>query len=291
MSKTQCVYPQVGCLIAAEEILGDNRAWRPVNKEQKKFLKEAFDACKGEVKDMSELESLASWECETINTFLKEKGFDIQLEEFTDGEFGAASVLDVLVKWLIEGEKAEEKTPEGKTFDAAKLPENTVKYYEAKGHTYPIAKLLTKEDDHFVYMTMLDKEPDQLDLVSIASKLQNSLKVNDGYANLIFPCVDIDQKVDIEWLKYMETTSKDGRDWYISQALQQTKLRMNEKGARAQSAVAIGVRVTSMPEPKQDYIINKPFLTWFDRPGLSTPLLVGYITEEDWKRPKDLETA
>lgn len=289
MSKTQCVYPQVGCLIAAEEILGEDRAWRAINKEQKRFLKEAFNVCKEEVKDMSELESLASWECAVLNNMLKDKGFDIQLEEFAPGEFGAVSVLDVLVKWHIEGKQVKQKTPEGKEFDAAKLSENTVEYYEAQGNSYPIARLITKNDEHFVYMTMLDKEPDQLDLVSIASNLQDSLRPNDGYANLIFPCVDLDQKVDIDWLRYMETTCKDGRDWYISQALQQTKLRMNEKGARGESAVAIGVRVTSMPPPKQDYIINKPFLVWFDRPDLSTPLLVGYITEEDWKKPKSLD--
>lgn len=289
MSKTQCVYPQVGCLVAAEEILGEYRVWNPVNEKQKKFIKEVFNYCREEVKEMSDLESMASWDVSAINNFLKEKRFDIQLDDFKQpGEFGAASVLDVLVHWLNKGKHIKWKTPKGKEFDAAKLSKDTVKFYEAEGHPYPIAKLLTKEDDH-VYMTVMDKEPKQLDLISIASKLQKSCNnIYHQFNGLIFPCIDYDEKVDISWLKGMITYDKDNREWFISQALQQTKLRMNEKGARAQSAAAVGVRLTAAL-PEEPYVIDKPFLTWFERHGLSNPLIVGYMTEKDWKRPASLD--
>lgn len=289
MSKTQCVYPQVGCLVAAEEMLGEGRIWRPSNIEQRNFLKESFNLCKDEVKGMSELENIASWEVAVINKFLKDKGFNIQLKDFQPGEFGTASVLDVLVKWLVEGEHIKEKTSKGKTFDAAKLSETTVEFYKAEGHSDPIAKLLTQDNEYSVYMTSLDSEPNQLDLISIVSGLKRSLKPNYSYSGLVFPCVDLDQKVNIDWLLGMETTDKAGNLSYISQALQQTKLRMNEKGARGESGVAIGVTIESAPMPKPDYIINKPFLTWFEKPNLNNPLLAGYITEEDWKRPASIE--
>jgi len=74
----------------------------------------------------------------------------------------------------------------------------------------------------------------------------------------------------------------------ITQALQQTKLRMNEEGARAQSAVAIGVLRGCLPT--YDYVIDWPFLFWITRPGISKPLFVAYVTEDDWKNPGDIRS-
>jgi len=291
MSKTQCVYPQVDCLVAAEKIIGKNREWYPVNEEQKDFINKIFDKCRQEVGGMSELESIASWHTPEINNFLKEKGFDIELKEFQPGEFGTASVLDVLVKWECEGKHIKWVSAKNKEFDAAKMPNETVDYFTAEGHNYPIAKLLTQDNMYSVYMTMLDNEPEQLDLMNIAAKLQGSLEPNDDYESLIFPCVDLDEKVDISWLLKMQTSDDTGNSYEISQAVQQTKLRMNEKGARAESAAAVGISITSAIAPinKPDYIIDKPFLVWFDKPGLSQPLISGYMAEDVWDRPESLE--
>jgi hypothetical protein len=37
------------------------------------------------------------------------------------------------------------------------------------------------------------------------------------------------------------------------------------------------------------YIINRPFLMWIMRPGLSRPLFVAYLNTDVWKDPSGLE--
>jgi len=51
-----------------------------------------------------------------------------------------------------------------------------------------------------------------------------------------------------------------------------------------ESAVAIAIlRATGAPKP--DHVINRPFLIWFERDGLSRPLFAGHITPDDWRNP------
>jgi serine protease inhibitor len=90
----------------------------------------------------------------------------------------------------------------------------------------------------------------------------------------------------VSWILKMKTYTDDRTEAYISQAIQQTILKMNEEGARAKSAFAgympLGTRI---PKEKPDMIIDAPFLVWFMRPLLNKPLFVGYIATEDWKNP------
>ena len=92
------------------------------------------------------------------------------------------------------------------------------------------------------------------------------------------------------WLIGMRTTMGEGhQEAVISQALQQTKFKMNQLGARVKSAVAIGISKTSASiEILEPIIINKPFFLWIERPGLSFPLMYAYIDEANWKNPGDL---
>lgn len=287
MSTTTVAYPIVGAVRGTEKILGENLSWKAMNDQQKVFLVKHFAKCKNEVLTLKEIETIASWEAGEINQFLKKKGFSITLDPFQEGEFGVASVLDLLVQWVEEGKKVP-IVHDGEQFPGVRL-KTGVEYLMSRRHTEAIAQVKTKSDD-VVYMTMLDKAPQGFELVDLANHLTKSVRQGmAGYKALQFPMVDLNQKVDIDWLKGMTTTAK-GRPWKISQAKQQTKLRMNEKGARAQSAVAVGVFATSVRPPAPELVINRPFLVWFTRPGLAQPLFVGHITPEDWKAPKDLET-
>src|SRR6266704_3173137 len=90
--------------------------------------------------------------------------------------------------------------------------------------------------------------------------------------------------------RYLKTTSAKGEPVKITQALQETHLAMNQEGARAKSAVALEVRITSTYS-KTDLVIDGPVLVWFQRPGLTKPRFVGYITEEDWKNPGEIKGA
>jgi serine protease inhibitor len=100
--------------------------------------------------------------------------------------------------------------------------------------------------------------------------------------------IDLKQDVDSSWLIGMGATTARRVSASISQALQETHLTMNEQGTRAKSAVALGIQLTSLTRPKPELLIDTPFLIWFQRLGLRVPLFVGYMTEEDWKKPATL---
>ena len=290
MSKTAVSYPIIAALVAAEgmEGMGDNRQWNPINDTQVRFLREFFATCRDEIDEIPEIESLASWDVEEVNAFLRERGFSIQLQPIDDNTFAVASVLDLLVNWLVEGEETTVEAKDHKNYPGVKIGKESVQFYNAHGHNNPIALLKTKTGDR-VYLTMLDNAPsDGFGLIDLAEELADNLTDNDDYGGLVFPMVDLDQRVDISWLLNMSTTGDDGRPARITQALQQTILRMNEIGARAKSAVAIAVMREAFVREKPDMTIDGPFLIWIERDDLAKPLFVGYITEEDWRNPGDI---
>lgn len=285
-SKTIVTYPIVAALVKAEDILGKNRVWTPKNGMQSRFLADFFRMCRHESLGIPEITSIASWSADEINTFLRQRGFDIQLQPFDASTFGFASVLDLLVEWLGKGKKTRVKCVlDQQWYDAARL-KNGVQYLRSSIHRHPIAAIATKTRD-VVYMTKIDDAPDGFDLVALAEQLTNfSRRVLPEFGGLVFPMVDLNQRSDVSWILNMQTYRDDRTEYSISQAVQQTILKMNEEGARAKSAFAGEVTLLAkIPKELPDMIIDAPFLVWFMRPLLSKPLFVGYIATEVWKNP------
>ncbi len=284
MSTTIVTYPVVAALKIAEEILGPDRVWNLTNDMQRRFLSDFCAACWEEAQGIPEIESIASFSADEINAFLREHGFTIQLVPWSPPDFGVASVLDLLVEWIKAGEATVVTADDGRQFPGVRIGNAGVQFFSAPGHPDPIAGLETKSGDHG-YMTMLDQPPHGFDLVAKAQELTRNKQPSEDYGRLIFPMVDLNQEVDISWLIGMSTCGDDGLPAIVAQALKQTKLRMNEVGARAESAVAIAF-LRAKPQP--DHVINRPFLVWFERDGLSQPLFVGHITPDDWRNPGSL---
>ena len=285
-SKTVVTYPIVAALIKAEDILGKNRVWTPKNGMQSRFLADFFQMCRHESLGIPEMTSIASWSADEINTFLRQRGFDIQLLPFDASTFGIASVLDLLLEWLEMGKKTSVKCVlDQQWYDAARLKIG-VGYLRSSIHRHPIAAIETKNGD-VVYMTKIDDAPDVFDLVAKAEQLTNLSRRVHEYGGLVFPMVDLNQRSDVSWILNMQTSTDDRMPYSISQAVQQTILKMNEEGARAQSAFAAKVyfMAAKNPKVKPDMIIDAPFLIWFMRPLLNKPLFVGYIATEVWKNP------
>lgn len=279
MSKTTAVHNLVSALVSAEQILGPDRTWNPVNETQVELVR-FLETLRSEIPDIPEIETLASWEAEKINSFLRERGFSIELEEFSDGEFGFASVLKVLVEWQKEGIQSTVTTDAGDTYPAAKLKKG-INFIQSGEST--IACVATKSND-LVFMTMLDEAPkSEFGLLDTVAQLMAA--ATPTYRDsLVFPMVDLDQEADLSWLLAMSTQDENGTPFQISQAKRQTKFKMNEKGALAEDAVTGAMMATSIRIPNP-YVINRPFLLWIERPGLNEPLFVAHITEEDWKNP------
>ena len=288
MSTTTVTHPIASGIRGAETVIGFGRKWRTVNATQKLFLERYLEPCSDDFFRIREIETVASSNHGEINKFLKKKGFTVRLEQLKRKEFGVASVLDLLVEWLAPGTKvpitlagAEKKYP------GVRLKKG-VDFYRSVNHDAPFALIETQSGDT-VGMTAYDGDTADFALVEKAEAIAGRKQSMNDFDALYFPMVDLNQEIDISWLKGMSAVSASGEDVMISQARQQTKFRMSESGARTQSAAAVGIRMLPAHASKPNLVINKPFLVWVTRPGLYKPLFVGHVTPEDWKAPKGLE--
>ncbi len=76
ISETVCMPPLVGCLVAAEQELGPKRVWQQTNSRQAYFLDHFFRTLYQEIsRALPELQSIASYDVEVINKFLRDNGF------------------------------------------------------------------------------------------------------------------------------------------------------------------------------------------------------------------------
>ncbi len=294
-TRTAVPYPIVAAITKADDILGKGRQWNSVNGLQHRFITRYLKSA-SEIASIPEIESIASRNADEINAFLAARGFQIKLDPFVpspnEDPFGTASVLDVLVEWLEEGTKAVVVTPDQKEYPGVRISGEGVRYYQAQGVSVePIISLQTKSGDR-VCLTMSDfgDGEDGFDLVAAVRYLSKNKEPFGEYAGVTFPKVDLDQQVDISWLKEMWTIGAVGARAKVTQALQQTKFKMNEKGARAKSGVAIGImRSKSVRVPPPELVINRPFLLWIERDGLSQPLFAGHVCEDTWRDPGSLD--
>jgi hypothetical protein len=286
MSKVECLSGIVACMMKANDFLGKDCRWIEKNKDQWQFLHGFFEKLKSAT-SIPEMESIISRSAEEINAFLAERGFSITLDPFQGDEFGVASVLDLLVKWQEKGER----TKVLDIYDAVMLKSvqgaSVRRIHESDSYVVTVD---TQGDDK-VHMMMVDDN--LLDVPMSLTQLALDMTKKgepDFYEKVIFPMIDLNVMTDINWLLGMVAVDEDGSDWAVSQAKQQNKLRLNEFGARAQSATAMGM-LRGMAVPPTVFTIDKPFLIWFTRSGIEMPLFVAHVTEEDWKDPGDLETV
>ena len=218
---------------------------------------------------------------EVLNAFLRVHGFSMELEPFAPDEFGVAAVFQVVLAWFKTGKAHNIVQSDGKTYPGV-LMEHDMPTFTVPGHENPVISLPTKTAD-IVYLTMIEKPADEFAMIATARRLM-ATRQQARTTQVLFPMVDLDVKVALEWLKGMWTLPQSGPQSKVTQALRQTKVKMNEEGVRIEEAAAVGIAFAAVFLPKR-HVIDRPFLMWMERPGLSLPLFVGYITEEDWKNP------
>lgn len=297
VTATETFFPILGCLQAAEKYLkGIGRVgkvqWQTTNNLQEIFSS-VFLPYLPEVDRLGDnLKYRADICAAVINQWFKEHGFDIKLDEGPAGSFCVGSILDVLVNWIEKGVKTEVDSPvTGKTYPAVEIKDGMSVFEDASVHPWPIVELLTRGGDK-VYLTIagnLDAEAG-FPITSRISDLGNGVirgAPSGKYGKVVFPMVDYDDKPDISWILKMRTGNT-MEDYYIHQAVQQTQFRMNEIGARAKSAVGMQMRCMCAIDPRPTLVIDRPFLLWIERTGISIPLFTGVFAEDVWKKPKEL---
>ncbi len=275
--------PVLGCLAQAEKELGSDGPWMTVNPIQQRFLDQCYGAVRSELARIPELESIAAKSAAEINAFLKARGFDIQLQDFSSGKFAVASVFNLLLKWIEKGEVA---TIRDGSYPAVRMKRH-ITICASPAAPKPIATISTQSGD-VVHLTILDDAPSGFDLLGRIDDIGRSLTPVRGYGSLVFPMISCDQMVDIGWIVGMMVKSADGMTWDIEEALQQTKFRMNEEGAHVQSAAAMTMRSMSFEQKKEELVIDRPFVLWIRRPGMDQPFFAGYFSEDSWKKPESL---
>jgi hypothetical protein len=286
-SKTRSIttYTLARALIAAEEFMGGNCGWNGTNGVQEDFLTNFF--LPNEALSIEEIETKASQAAAELNKFLKENGFDIELEELGPNEFGAVSILDQLVYWLEKGEKVPIYTDQSE-YPGVQLKKG-VSAHEVPGHNYPVVSIETKNKEEnqgagkaIVHMTILDDPPSGFDLISKTMGLKNGGQFV-SCDEVQFPMIDLNLQGELDWVVGMATQATNGQDWSISKGIQQTKFRMDEVGARVQDAVAITLeRCCSM---SSRIVIDKPFLLWITKEDLLYPTFTAFLDTDVWSKP------
>lgn len=294
MIYSQVIWPIVAALWAAFDFVGVTSVQqvRPVNAEQTAFVANYMQN-----RDMlrsfspSELRTWVSNNADELNTILKNEGFSIQLQPFNKQEFGVVSILDVMMKWLHEGSRSKisvTKNADSIEYDAFEL-KNGFSVFTAQGYPHPIIAIDTRNDDGSVgkdrvFITVADAVETGDALVNKVRSIQQLVPNTEEYTHVVIPMIDYDQSFKLDWLIGLQVNG-----WFVSQALQQTKLKMNEKGARVKSAAAIAMMRSAMPMSAHKLIIDKPFFMWIEREGVAYPVFAGYMDEQFWKDPKGLE--
>lgn len=283
-SKTVAVFPIASALSKALEFGKAVSSWRTETDIQKRWL-ELLNTLHKDFGLFSEqeLKSMATYNCNEINAWLKENGFDIQLD-FSAPDFGVASIMNVLVKWSKLG------TKDKRAIDDQWYPivfmEDGVDFTSVPGYEHTIAHIPCENGD-VVHMCVADRSDlEHLDLLEKVQFLSEGQK-NWDYEGLYFPMVSLDQEVDISFFVGMNFDGEE-TSFRIGQALQQTKFRMNHEGARAESAAAFVMECFCASEPSPPLHIDAPFYVWMTRPGMTVPYFAAFIDKEDWKEPESL---
>ncbi len=302
MSFTAVILPILAALsIAEEKFLKLEDAWQTINPKQQVLI-ERYWPFKAQLAKLlpEELRSMASLNIAEINKFLKDNGFDIQLKDRpnfdVDGHpehFAVASILKIMLMWKKPGTETILKTDAGSYPAVSMRVERGAEFSIVRSLNGGEVLMMKAENGDSVYMQLHENsihgnEPlREFELIEYGKQLvsQEHIDLTYNYDAAVFPMVDLNQEVDISWLRGLTKSQ-----YSIDQALQQTKFQMNEKGAAAQSAVAIvGVFTTShLDQKKPIFKIDKPFYLWIIRDGVCMPLFAAYIDTCDWKKPAKL---
>ncbi len=290
MSYTAAILPILSALSLAQNKFQENfphSQWIAHTSEQNLFFKNYYPQ-KDQLQNLlpQELRSCVG-DIKQVNSFLKENGCTIQLKEKPLSALAVASILDIALTWKVSGEKS-----------TLTLPGDSSQNYPAvhmqSGFTIrktPEGKQILAVDAHngdTVYMTIAHGPLEGFKLSETVHSLSsNSYEdITTLFSGARFPMVDLHTSIKLDWLLGLPYGDQDVAPYFvIRQALQETRFQMNEKGAHAQSAVAIEIKLRCIQQPKPTFEINEPFYLWIERPSMSMPLFAAYIDTTDWKEP------
>lgn len=311
MSPSVCMLP----LIAGLSFFSQDNSltpWQSTNDAQQHFLDTLYpNVANLDKLSIYEMQGCTSSNLNEVNAFLKSNNFSMQLEQGGDKSIYLASILNVLFEWGFECAEITELTGKNdkNIYSAIKIPEKlgslagkqysyatcfqvlTVEQYHDRG----IFKLPSKQGD-FLYITPIRQnnkanQPDvdkaksgdfllleHIEKISTMLK-KGSYQKHDGLVKtLTIPMIDLNAEITHDWMIGMKN-----EPYFVNQALQQIRFKLDEKGARVESGFAAEMALCE----SSDMILNEPFFLWIEREGIDTPIFAAYLDEESWKDPQN----
>lgn len=267
------------------KIVGGQDPWKITTYWQGQFI--AWYLTSGSsLPQLDGLASMASNSASELNAFLVSHGYDPLFREFTQGGVGSATVNDLLIQWNEQAMLTElPAVPPGshtlEVFPAFEVTQQNFELFDLPNDSYAVK--LSADGGFAVWLLQVDDPPErQYDLLDRANDtMADKVPVDPDrapYNRVVVPCMDLNLQSDLVWMHGMNKN-----DHVIDQAVQVLRIRMNELGARTQSATALGT-TRSSPSARRRLMFNKPFYGWFTGPDSSVPFSVFYSTPEAWRR-------
>ncbi len=296
-TRTWVMAPLVAALAKAEALLGGAGKWKEANRDQSRFLALHFEPNRQDLPEIPEIKAAASRSAQDINRFLADNGFpEIKLDGQGSGGVYAAAVLDLIVNWLAKGRVGQIKGKDGKFYAAIVMSskDNGVGFFRINllDCVCAVVEIPTKEGDKVSMVIpprIIDPEIDEVGRM-FAGSFKGLPKGGDlqGCDELAFPMISLDGKDDIGWLRGMSTLDEKRSPAVIAQAFQRTRLRVDQFGARAQSAAGLGLFGSAVSVVPSRLTIDSPFFFLVHRDGIKQPLFVGYLDYDCWSDPGSL---
>jgi hypothetical protein len=274
------------CLLAISEYVHASFSlWEGSTEDQGTAL--GLLPAQADIGKFPELERWVDQDAEPLNKILQERGFSSRFDPIPPGRFGALSILDLLVEWLEEGFRVAIENGDT-TYPGFRLEGegSGVTAVRGKGLGGVAARIETKSGD-VLWIHQGGPEPENdFEAALLAETLLGALSRSGTRreANLIAPCVSLHESRQLDWAVGLEIPGKA----VVQSGFQETRFRMNHRGARAQVATGM-VLERSLPETREEIIVKGPFLLVIERPGVETPVFSAYIGPESFIDPDDLD--
>lgn len=201
-------------------------------------------------------------------------GMDISI---APNGLGVGSIFDLLVDWQEQGTKSpvyiDQVRYEGVKMDGSA----SLKGYQLQGYDFPMFELATRQNGWRVFLVETDASYTGIELSTRASEVMDFSRQPYDFRTLQFPQVDFEANVNIKWMEGMKV---EGGMFSIDETIKKVRLRLDDKGARAQSAVAMMTRSI----PVGVYSIARPFFVIFWHEGLSLAPFVAISANDSWKK-------
>ncbi|MBU1118343.1 hypothetical protein KKH43_00490 [Patescibacteria group bacterium] len=244
--------------------------------EQMAFLAR-YESAFADLPDLEDhLETISSADPDVLGSWFSQRGFTDLDITLSPGCMGIGSFFNLHVEWRKTGIGVSIQLEENFYHGVELSPQSA---FMLDGHDFPLFQLETNQDWK-VFLTESDQQYPSRDLPARGNELLQKKRTALASTKLRFPMVELDIHVDIDFLTGMKAHSNT-----IVTAKKKTKLRLDEKGAKAQAAVFMpplcgGPRIYC-------YTIIRPFFVIFWKEGLDFPPFIAHVTPKHWIEETD----